>query len=147
MLIKDYVGILIFNLYGWTLIDIVSAMPYYFLIQNGYDNYDDINYIVLLKLFRIVKYFLHQKRQYFIVQGNTEHSNQDSTDNGVSLWDEFIIGLDMRIVSIVKIFVNMLMLINLFGCLWQFIAKFDIYLDNTKGSTQSTYINSLYWAI
>ncbi|CAD8069427.1 unnamed protein product [Paramecium sonneborni] len=131
-LINTFIDIFLFNLQRWLIFDIVSIIPYKLFPLTYYD----LMGLHLLKLLRFIKYFCYNER--FIYQ-----ESQNSIEK--SQYFEKLFQLDGKIISILKIFKNMLIFVSLFGCLFHSVLLYEGI--ESKDNDISIYIQGLYWAI
>ncbi|CAD8065623.1 unnamed protein product [Paramecium sonneborni] len=131
-LINTFQAIFLFNLQRWLLFDIISIIPYKLFIND----FTDQLCLNLLKLLRFIKYFSYNERQIY---------QETKTSKDQSQYFDKLFQLDGKLLSILKIFKNMLILISLFGCLFHSVLKYDG--NQTQENILTIYIQGLYWAI
>ncbi|CAD8157597.1 unnamed protein product [Paramecium pentaurelia] len=131
-LIDTFQAIFLFNLQRWLIFDILSIIPYKLFVNNFIDQLC----LNLLKLLRFVKYFSYNERQIY---------QETQTSKDQSQYFEKIFQLDGKLLSIIKIFKNMLILISLFGCLFHSVLQYDGI--SQQENSLKIYVQGLYWAI
>ncbi|KAM3129822.1 hypothetical protein pb186bvf_018032 [Paramecium bursaria] len=124
--------IALYNLQSWTIPDLLSILPYN---QLG-DNDRLLGYISFLKLIRIIKYFFFSRKKFFM-----QLTEQTKGENYMQWIEEIKNIFGHQFMTVLNIYIDMLILVNLFGCLWDFLT---IQQDRLE---QSEYINSIYWAM
>ncbi|CAK62498.1 unnamed protein product (macronuclear) [Paramecium tetraurelia] len=131
-LINNFFDIFLFNLQRWLIFDIISIIPYKLFAPTFFD----LMGLNLLKLLRFIKYFCYNERQIY----QESHNSLEKSE-----YFEKLFQLDGKILSILKIFKNMLIFISLFGCLFHSVLLYEGLAQ--KENNYSIYIQGLYWAI
>lgn len=92
-------------------------------------------------MLKVIKYFTYIERSHF----RRSHDQEPENINLEAPFWDYVHLIDGKILSIFMIFKNMLILINVFGCLWFLVARYEGIADGEFSSSE--YITNLYWGI
>ncbi|CAD8068174.1 unnamed protein product [Paramecium sonneborni] len=145
ILLKTFPSIFIHNLTGWLIFDILTIIPYKVFVIKIEDSFQLRDYFNLLKLIRLFKYFIKTDRKILYHSADPKKIEITIQDQ-LSFFDYFQL-IDAKVLSVLRIFKNMLILISAFGCLWHQVKYYEGISIDEDNDNWTSYIDGLFWAI
>ncbi|CAD8058760.1 unnamed protein product [Paramecium primaurelia] len=145
ILLRKFSSIFIHNLTGWLIFDILTIIPYKLFLEKMEDTFQLRDYFNLLKLIRLLKYFIKTDRKILYHSADSKKT-EISIEDKLSFFDYFSL-IDAKLLSVLNIFKNMLILISAFGCMWHYVKYYEGISMGEDYSNWTSYIDGLFWAI
>lgn len=129
----------------WFLLDVLSIIPF--------EDYETTQYLSLVRLFRIAKYFMYERKENYNMADEIIRKKQAPIQEDLQKHESW--NLDMRIRRMMTIISDMIILTHIFACLWFWSARLDDLNHNTwvmresiyEDGVWAQYLDSWYWAI